>query len=87
MKIIKLNAIDSTSSFLKELAQNSALENYTIAVTKEQTKGRGQQSNTWISEPDKNLTMSVFIKDFDLSISNQKYFNFAISLAIFDVLS
>jgi BirA family biotin operon repressor/biotin-[acetyl-CoA-carboxylase] ligase len=87
LKIIKLNAIDSTSSFLKELAQNSALENYTIAVTKEQTKGRGQQSNTWISEPDKNLTMSVFIKDFDLSISNQKYFNFAISLAIFDVLS
>lgn len=87
MKLIKLNAIDSTSSFLKELAQNSALENYTVVVTKEQTKGRGQQASSWISEPSKNLTMSLFINDFNLEIHYQKYLNFAISLAIFDVLS
>jgi BirA family biotin operon repressor/biotin-[acetyl-CoA-carboxylase] ligase len=87
LKLIKLNAIDSTSSFLKELGQNSTLENCTVVVSKEQTKGRGQQANTWISEPHKNLTMSVFINDFDLKINNQKYLNFAISLAIFDVLS
>ena len=86
MKLIKLNAIASTSSFLKEMAQNSALENFTVVTTKEQTKGRGQQSNSWISEPHKNLTISVFIKDFDLEIHQQKYLNFAISLAIFDVL-
>jgi len=86
LKLIKLNAIASTSSFLKEMAQNSALENFTVVTTKEQTKGRGQQSNSWISEPHKNLTISVFIKDFDLEIHQQKYLNFAISLAIFDVL-
>ena len=68
------------------MAQNSALENFTVVTTKEQTKGRGQQSNSWISEPHKNLTISVFIKDFDLEIHQQKYLNFAISLAIFDVL-
>ena len=87
MKLIKLNAIDSTSSFLKELAQNPALENYTVVVTREQTKGRGQQASSWISESSKNLTMSVFINDFNLEIHHQKYLNFAISLAIFDVLS
>lgn len=86
MKLIKLNAIASTSSFLKELAQNSTLENYTIVTTNKQTKGRGQQSNSWVSEPHKNLTISVFIKDFDLQIMRQKYLNFAISLAIFEVL-
>lgn len=86
MKLIKLNAIASTSSFLKELAQNSALENYTVVTTKEQTKGRGQQSNSWVSEPHKNLTVSVFIKDFNLAITHQKYLNFAISLAVFEVL-
>lgn len=63
------------------------LENYTIVLAKTQTKGRGQQANSWVSEPNKNLTMSVFITNFDLKISNQKYLNFAISLAIFDVLS
>lgn len=86
MKLIKLNAIASTSSFLKELAQNSILENYTVVTANEQTKGRGQQLNSWVSQPHKNLTVSVFIKDFDLKIQHQKYLNFAISLAVFEVL-
>lgn len=87
MKLIKLNAIDSTSSFLKDLAKKSTLENYTVVVSDKQSKGRGQQKNSWISEPYKNLTMSIFIKGFDLEISNQKYLNFAISLAVFELIS
>jgi BirA family biotin operon repressor/biotin-[acetyl-CoA-carboxylase] ligase len=87
LKIIKLNAIDSTNSFLKEMGQNSALENLTVVVTNEQQKGRGQVENKWISEPFKNLTFSVFTNDIDLEIKHQKYLNFAISLAIFKTLS
>lgn len=69
------------------MAKNSDLENYTIVTADTQTKGRGQQGNSWVSEPYKNLTMSVFIEDLNLKINNQKYLNFAISLAIFDVLT
>jgi len=87
LKLIKLNAIDSTSTFLKEMATNSNLENYTTVVAKAQTKGRGQRENSWASEPYKNLTSSVFIRDLDLEITNQKYFNFAICLAVYDVIS
>jgi len=87
LKIIKLNAIDSTNSFLKELALSTTLENCTVVVAKEQKKGRGQQDSNWISEPLKNLTISAYFCNIDLEISNQKYLNFAISLAIFDVLS
>ncbi|WP_439132432.1 biotin--[acetyl-CoA-carboxylase] ligase [Polaribacter sp.] len=87
MKIIKLNAIDSTSSFLKELSKQSTLQNYTVVVANTQTNGRGQQSNSWVSEPGKNLTMSVFVTNLNLPITNQKYLNFSISLAIFDLLS
>ena len=86
MKIIKLNAIDSTNSFLKDLAQNSTLKNFTTAVTKTQTNGRGQQESNWISEPNKNLTFSIFIRFENLKIIEKKYLNFAISLAIYDVL-
>jgi BirA family biotin operon repressor/biotin-[acetyl-CoA-carboxylase] ligase len=86
LKIIKLNAIDSTNSFLKELAQNSTLENYTTVVTKTQTNGRGQQESKWVSKPYKNLTFSIFIAFENLKIIEKKYLNFAISLAIFDVL-
>jgi BirA family biotin operon repressor/biotin-[acetyl-CoA-carboxylase] ligase len=87
LKIIKLDAIDSTNSFLKELAQTTTLESYTVVVTKEQKNGRGQQAQKWISEPFKNLTTSVYISNIDLEINKQKYLNFAISLAIFDALS
>lgn len=69
------------------MAKKSDLENYTVIVAEEQTKGRGQQRNSWLSEPSKNLTMSIFIDDLDLKIYNQKYLNFAISLAVFKTLT
>ncbi|QNM84145.1 biotin--[acetyl-CoA-carboxylase] ligase [Polaribacter pectinis] len=87
MKIIKLNAIDSTNSFLKDLAKNSTLENFTVVATDNQTNGRGQQETTWQSKPFKNLTFSVFIRFKNLAIQHKKYLNFAISLAVFEVLS
>ncbi len=84
MKIIKLDATDSTNSFLKDLVTSSTLENLTVVVTQNQTKGRGQQESTWISEPYKNLTFSAFISLNDVKIIQRRYLNFAISLAIYD---
>jgi len=86
LKIIKLDAIDSTNTFLKDLVKTSNVENYTIVVTKNQTKGRGQHHSNWISEPNKNLTFSVLINDLKIEFQNQKYLNFAISIAIYTVL-
>ena len=86
MKIIKLDAIDSTNSFLKELAQQSPLENYTVVVTNHQTKGRGQTHTNWTSEPFKNLTFSTLITNLSVSIDKAKYINYAASLAVFNSL-
>ena len=87
MKIIKLNAIDSTNSFLKDLAKNSVLENFTVVATDKQTKGRGQQESKWLSKPFENLTFSIFTRFKNLQIHQKKYLNFAVSLAVFEVLS
>jgi BirA family biotin operon repressor/biotin-[acetyl-CoA-carboxylase] ligase len=86
LKIIKLDAIDSTNSFLKELAQNSVLDDYTTVVAKKQTLGRGQMNRSWSSEPNKNLTFSTFIRFRSLTIEHQPYLNFAVSLALYEVL-
>jgi BirA family biotin operon repressor/biotin-[acetyl-CoA-carboxylase] ligase len=86
LKIIKLSAIDSTNSFLKELATNSVLENFTTVATDRQITGRGQQGSNWESEPFKNLIFSVFVSFDSFRISNSKCLNFAVSLAIFEVL-
>jgi len=87
LKIIKLDAIDSTNSFLKELAQNSVLEDYTIAITDKQISGRGQMNKSWHSEPFKNLTFSTFTQLKDIKTIHQSYLNLAISLAIYDSLN
>ena len=86
MKIIKLSATDSTNSFLKEMASNSVVENFTVVVTENQVKGRGQQGSVWESEVGKNLIFSVFVTFESLSVSDKKYLNYAVSLAVFEVL-
>lgn len=86
MKVIKLNAIHSTNTFLKDLSKNTILENFTVVVTENQTNGRGQQDSSWVSEPNKNLTFSVYLNDLNLNISAKKYLNYAVSLTIFTVL-
>lgn len=62
MHIIKLNAIDSTNSYLKGLSTSGILQDYTVVVTRKQTRGRGQMGTSWSSESGKNLTFSVYKK-------------------------
>lgn len=87
MKIIKLSAIDSTNSFLKDLALTSAIENFTVVAADCQLKGRGQQGSSWVSEPFKNLNFSVLVRFESFHVSEKRHLNFAVSLAIFEVLS
>jgi BirA family biotin operon repressor/biotin-[acetyl-CoA-carboxylase] ligase len=86
MKVIKLDAIDSTNDFLKGLSNEQQLENYTVVTTENQTKGKGQMGSVWDSEVGNNLTMSVFIKD-SLSGVNQIFtLNISVALAIVQAL-
>lgn len=87
MKIIKLNATDSTNSFLKDLQQNLVLESFTVIAADMQLNGRGQQGSGWFSEPYKNLIFSVLVCFDDLLLSQKKYLNYAVSLAVFSSLN
>ena len=41
MNIIKLDAIDSTNDFLKDLSRSQITENFTTVIAKNQTNGKG----------------------------------------------
>lgn len=77
MITIKLDAIDSTNDFLKELIQKQNVANFTVVTAKKQTKGKGQMGARWHTEESKNLITSILIKDtlskadaiFDLNIA------------------
>ncbi len=86
MRIIKVNAIDSTNSYLRKMSNEEFVTDYTIIVTGEQTNGRGQMGTTWSSEKDKNLMFSVF-KDLNtLSVENSFYVSIVTSLSIHKAL-
>ena len=58
--IIWLNSVDSTNDEAKR--RISELDNLTVLSALSQTKGRGQRTNTWLSEPGKNLLFSIILK-------------------------
>lgn len=86
MKLIKLDAIDSTNEFLKALSNKQELENFTVITAENQTKGKGQMGSIWASETSKNLIMSILVKDFLSDINQIFNLNIAISLAVIEVL-
>ncbi|AJR02427.1 biotin--[acetyl-CoA-carboxylase] ligase [Siansivirga zeaxanthinifaciens] len=86
MHIIKLNAIDSTNSYLKKLSAQEALDDFTIVMTEAQLEGRGQMGSVWTSKSSKNLTFSVYKKFSGLEFQHVFYISIATSLALVKTL-
>ena len=86
MKLVKLDAIDSTNDFLKDLVRNQIVENFTVVTAENQTNGKGQMGSIWVSEKGKNLIMSVLVKDFIFDASTVFNLNIVVSLAVISSL-
>ena len=50
MKLIKLNAIDSTNEYIKKIKSHVS-DKFFCVYTYSQTNGKGQRGNIWESEP------------------------------------
>lgn len=86
MQIIKLDATESTNTYLKDLVRHHNVKDFTVVMARYQTKGRGQRDGNWIVEPGKNLTFSVLKSFQNLRLNQQFILNMIISLAIHDTL-
>ncbi|MEO6347132.1 MAG: biotin--[acetyl-CoA-carboxylase] ligase [Aquaticitalea sp.] len=86
MRIIKLDAIDSTNSFLRQLSVKERIEDYTVVMTDYQTHGRGQMGTKWASEQSKNLMVSVFKEVTALTVEKNFYISMVVSLSILKAL-
>ncbi|WP_400080834.1 biotin--[acetyl-CoA-carboxylase] ligase [Winogradskyella sp. R77965] len=82
MYIIKLDAIDSTNTYLKEVCATKLPKDFTVVIAESQTKGRGQMGTNWQAEHGKNLTVSVFKELSGFELNNQFYISMVVSLAI-----
>lgn len=87
MKIVALKEIDSTNRYLLDNAEVYSNEDVTVAVSNYQTAGRGMGTNTWESEPGKNLLFSILIHPVWIDPQMQYVISMAHALALYDVLS
>ncbi len=61
MNIIRIKETTSSNIELEKLMKQEPLEEGTVLVTENQTSGRGQAGNLWVSEPGENLLFSVLL--------------------------
>ena len=85
-QIIKINAIDSSNNEIKRLYHKKLHKNGLVIWTDNQTNGRRQGSKKWVSQPNKNLTFSVYLDSEYLPLSSNLYLNLITSLCIKKVL-
>ncbi|MDD7886509.1 biotin--[acetyl-CoA-carboxylase] ligase [Flavivirga sp. 57AJ16] len=86
MFIVKLNAIDSTNSYLRKLSAEERVDDYTTVIAKKQTNGRGQMGTVWSSQSSKNLTFSVFKDVSQFYLEDPFYISIVTSLALLKTL-
>lgn len=86
--LITLKEVDSTNTFLKDaLSKSTPLLDGTVILAERQFAGRGQASNSWLSDAGKNLTFSILLNPGFLPIGKQFDLNIVVSLALNDVLN
>ena len=87
MQIIKLDATESTNTYLKELSANKEVEDFTIITTENQTSGRGQLNSKWESERGKNLAISILKNKINIPVDRLFLMNVCVSLSILESLN
>ena len=86
MKLIKLDAIDSTNIYVKELIAKGDIKNYTAVISKYQTNGRGRNNSIWQDEPSKNLNFTLYKEFNSFKIENKFLLNIISSISVFKLL-
>ena len=84
MNAIWYETIDSTNT--EALRRLDGIPSGTVLAARSQTAGRGQRGNTWFTEPGKNLTFSVVLKDLGLKASDSIRLNALTSVAVASLL-
>ncbi|MEO9485852.1 MAG: biotin--[acetyl-CoA-carboxylase] ligase [Ekhidna sp.] len=76
----------STNDELIQMTRKYHEPEGTLVYTDDQQKGKGQRGNIWISEPEKNILMSVLLRPKFLLPVDQFYLNLVVGLSILDTL-
>lgn len=85
-KIVYLPSCHSTNDIASALEEKETLAEGIVVITDNQTLGRGQRGNQWLTEPGKNLTFSILLKPIFVSISEQFILSQIVALGVVKAL-
>lgn len=83
MRVFRFDEIDSTNSFLK---REKKLENYDLAIAKNQSDGRGRRGNTWVSKEGAALFSFVLKEDPNLPLEEYRKLPLVVGVAVLRAL-
>lgn len=86
MHLIKVNAINSTNSFAREMFRENPKMPASCIVAKKQLQGRGQRGTIWESEGGQNLTFSVVYPKPGISPGHQFLLSALVATTILQAL-
>ena len=76
----------STNEEALKLLQKQSCSEGTVVITDNQTAGKGQRGNKWISDPGKNLTFSIVLTPRRLDPKDHFQLSMMLSLGVCDYL-
>lgn len=79
-QFLYLTTCHSTNDLAKTLNSRGLCKSGMVIFAENQTKGRGQQGTSWVSEPGQNLTFSIVLRLSHLPLASQFLFNKALSI-------
>lgn len=85
-KVVFLPQCHSTNDELVRMIKKSNEPEGALVYTDDQIMGKGQRGNVWLSEPGKNILMSLLLRPKFLIPSDQFYLNLIVGLAIVETL-
>ncbi len=85
-KIIHLDNVDSTNNYVANMVLTKQIEHGTVIMADEQSAGKGQRGNIWISKPGENIITSIYLKTANLSVNEQFNLTIFASLSVIRLL-
>jgi BirA family biotin operon repressor/biotin-[acetyl-CoA-carboxylase] ligase len=86
VRLVSFETLPSTNDHLKELSLSGNVEEGTVILALNQTRGRGQMDREWNSEPGKNITLSLFLKPADLKAPEAFLLSKSIAISVYETI-
>ena len=79
---IELQQVESTNNYATGAVHAGMAQHGTAVFAHHQTKGKGQHSRTWVSEPGKNIAMSIVLQPPGFALSQSFLISMATAVAV-----